>query len=102
MKFSEYVDVIKKSVAQSGYSSFHPSACIPGVFKNQFHVLEGELREEGEESVAVAWAKTLKKSGKIFLAFRAGDRRVTVVELKDGEVADGLVIQVNPYTEVSG
>jgi len=100
MKFRDYCSLMTRSVAETGYDSFHPSACVPGVLRDRFHVLDGELREEGEESVALSWAEALtKKSGTVFLAFRGGKRRVTVVELKDGAVVDGLVIKVNPYAE---
>lgn len=102
MKFRDYCSLMTKSVAETGYDSFHPSACVPGIFRDRFHVLDGELSEEGEESLALSWARSLAKSGTVFLAFRGGQRRVTVVELKDGTLADGLVIQVNPPVETSG
>jgi hypothetical protein len=101
MKFADYSGLITRSVAEIGYNSFHPSACVPGLLKDRFHVLDGELSEEGEEAVALAWAKSLKNTGRIFLAFRAGGRRVTVAELKDGELVDGIVLDVRPYMEVS-
>jgi hypothetical protein len=100
VKFSDYSALITKSVAETGYDSFHPSACVPGLLKDRFHVLDGQLSEEGEEAVALAWAKSLTKAGRIFLAFRAGGRRVTVAELKDGELVDGIILDVKPYIEV--
>ena len=100
MKFADYSGLITKSVAETGYDSFYPSACVPGLLKDQFHVLDRELSEEGEEVVALAWARSLKKSGRIFLAFRAGRRRVTVAELKDGKLVDGIILDVKPYIEI--
>ena len=71
-----------------------------GFTKDNFHVLDGELAENGEECVALAWAESLSKgSGKVFLAFRTGGRRVTVLLLKDKVVLDNLVIQVAPHSE---
>jgi hypothetical protein len=101
VKFSDYSALITKSVAETGYDSFHPSACVPGLLKDRFYVLNGELSQAGEETLALDWAKSLKRSGKIFLAFRAGDRRVTVAELKDGELVDGVVLDVKPYIAAS-
>lgn len=92
-----------KSVAETGYNSFHPSACVPGLFRNKFHVLDCALKEDGEEVVALSWAKCLrKKSDTIYLAFRCGDRMVTVLKLKDDTVTDSLSIEVHPYLEDSG
>jgi hypothetical protein len=100
MKFRDYCSLIAKSVAETGYDSFYPSACVPGFIKDKFHVLDGELTEIGEECVALTWAESLPtSSGKVFLAFRGGKRRVTVLELKGKAVLDSLVIQVNPYSE---
>ncbi len=103
MTFQDYCSLIQKSVAESGYDGFHPSACVPGIESDDHHVLESELTDEGEEAVALSWAESLARGSKtMFLAFRGGERRVTVLELKDGAVVEGLVIRVNPYTEVSG
>lgn len=100
MTFRDYCSLIAKSVAETGYDAFRPSACVPSAAKDEFHVLDGELREEGEESVALSWVDSLtKKSGAAFLAFRAGKRRVTVAELKDGVLVEALVIKVNPSSE---
>jgi hypothetical protein len=101
VKFPDYRALITKSVAETGYDSFHPSACVPGLLKDRFYVLDGELSEKGEEAQALDWAKSLKESGKVFLAFRAGDRRVTVAELKNGELVDGVVLNVKPYIAAS-
>lgn len=102
MTFRDYCSLIAKSVADTGYDAFRPSACVPSAAKDEFHVLDGELREEGEESIALSWGDSLtKKSGTVFLAFRGGERRVTVAELKDGALVEGLVIKVNPRSEAS-
>lgn len=102
MTFRDYCSIIAESVAETGYDSFLPSACVPGFAKDEFHVLEGGLSEKGEERVALSWAESLpKNSTTVFLAFRAGERRVTVLELKENAVIAGLVIRVNPDSEVS-
>ena len=102
MKFRDYCSLIAKSVAETGYDLFYPSACVPGFIKEKFYVLDGELTEGGEECVALTWAESLTKgSGAVFLAFRGGGRRVKVLELKGKAILESLVIQVNPYSEDS-
>ena len=100
--FRDYLSIIAKSVAETGYDYFRPLACLPGSVREELLVLDGDLSDEGEESVALSWAESLaKNSDTIFLAFRGGKRRITVLELKDGAIIDGQVIQVNPYAEAS-
>lgn len=102
MKFRDYCSLIADSVAETGYDSFYPSACVPGLLKDTFHVLEGELSEEGEERVATSWAESLSRnSNTMFLAFRSGSRKVAVLALKGHTVADRITIHVNPYSEES-
>ncbi len=102
MKFQDYCSLTAQSVAEAGYDAFFPSACIPGLLKDKFYVLDGKLSEEGEEQLALTWAESLpKSSGTMFLAFRGGKRRVTVLEMKGHLMIDGLVIQVEPYSEQS-
>lgn len=103
MTFRDYCSLIANSVVETGYAAFRPSACVPDDTQDEFHVLDGGLSEDGQESVAFAWADSLpKKSGMVFLAYRGGDRKVLVVELKDGAFVHGIVIKVNPYAEASG
>ena len=102
MTFRDYCSLIAQSVAETGYNQFRPSACIPSRTKDAFHVLECELSEEGEESAALSWAKSLSKNlSTTFVAFRGGGRRIAVVELKANAVVDGIVIHVNPHSEAS-
>ena len=100
MTLQDYTSIIGKSVAEVGYDFFRPSACIAGDKKDAFHVLECELGPAGEEQAALSWVESLpNSSGTVFLAFRGGERRVAVVEFKNREFVDGILIQVSPYSE---
>ena len=100
MTFHDYCSIIADSVAETGYDSFHPSACVPSDETDEFHVLDGELCEEGEEHLARSWAESLSEtSDTIFLAFRGGNRRVTVLELRTNAVINSIAMRVNPSSD---
>jgi hypothetical protein len=100
MTLRDYASLIAKSVAETGYDAFRPSACVSSATKESMHVLETELSEGGEESLAREWAKSLEKcDSTLFAAYRAGDRVIAVVELRKASVVDKITIQVRPYVE---
>jgi len=100
MTLRDYASIIAQSVAEAGYDAFRPSACVSSTDKEAMHVLETELSAGGEESIARDWAASLETDGSaLFAAYRAGDRIVAVVELKQASVVDKITIQVRPFIE---
>lgn len=97
MKFSEYVELIKGSVAEEGYDGFHPSMCQLGP-ATKLHVLDGELGPDGDEEAAKHWAGLFaSERGTLFLAYRSGGRRVDVCEIVGRDVTKKIGIEVKPY-----
>ena len=51
MTFEEYIEIIKGSVAETGYDNFRPSLCIPGE-QIKMDVFDTSLSQAGEEILA--------------------------------------------------
>jgi hypothetical protein len=94
MTFGEYVEIIKQSISTEGYAQFHPSLCEPGR-ETRLHVLDCELSVSGEEAIAKEWAATFHRAGAIYIAYRAGERRVDVCEIRNRAVTEKLCIAVS-------
>jgi hypothetical protein len=89
-----------KSVAETGYDFFLPSACISGADANEMCVLDIALKEEGEKAEALAWGASLVKEGAVlFLAYRTGNRLVTVAEVREKKVVAKMTISIRPHDE---
>lgn len=98
MNFDDYFGVIVKSVSQTGYNAFLPSACVVEDGKVVMKVLEGDLSEDGEEELAWEWGSTFfKEALTVFLAYRRGQRTVTVLEFLGSEPIRKREIKVDPY-----
>ena len=70
MTFEEYIEIIKGSVAETGYDNFRPSLCIPGE-QIKMDVFDTSLSQAGEEILAKEWASQFTEQAKtLFLAFR--------------------------------
>ena len=97
MKFADYIEIIKDAVAHGGYDYFHRSLCEPS-HGAKLHVLDGGLLPDGDERIAKEWAANFAEKGKVlYLAYRAGERRVDVCEITDHNMTDKVHIVVNPY-----
>lgn len=100
MTLEGYSELIAKSVAETGYDFFRPSACISSSEVNEMCVLDIALKEEGETTEALAWGASLLKEGAtLFLAYRSGNRVVTVSEVREKEVVAKITIDVHAYDE---
>jgi len=97
MTFEDYVQIIVTSVCETGYEAFLPSLCLVEGEQNTMMVLEGDLSEGGEEDLSKEWAATfMNDESNVFLAFRSGQRRVTVMEYAGFEPKRKKEIKVNP------
>ena len=66
----------------------HRSLCEPS-HGAKLHVLDGGLLPDGDERIAKEWAANFAEKGKVlYLAYRAGERRVDVCEVTDHNVTD--------------
>jgi hypothetical protein len=100
MNLEDYSSFIAKSVAETGYDYFRPSACISSPESEEMCILDIELKAEGEKSEAFRWGASLLREGAVlFLAFRSGDRVVTVAEIREQAVVGKVAIRVNPSDE---
>ncbi len=98
MTFDDYVEVIVKSVSETGYNAFLPSLCSVEGDKVAMSVLDGDIAEDGDELLAKEWAAEFLKNGKtVFLAFRQGQRTVTILEFLGSEPIRKQELKVNPY-----
>ena len=94
MTFSQYIEIIKESVATEGYDRFFPSLCH-GESDVNLNVLECELGDAGEEVIAKEWAtRFLDTRACVYLAYRCGDRFVDVCEIRGLEVTEKVRINV--------
>ena len=50
MTFSDYIEVITKSVCETGFDMFLPSLCTADGGEISMKVLNGELSEDGDEA----------------------------------------------------
>jgi hypothetical protein len=95
-----YSAIIAKSVAETGYEHFKPSACVSTPDEEEMSVLDIELKEEGETSDALSWGATLLKEGAVlFLAYRSGNHVVTVAEVHGRSIVQKMNIHVRPHDE---
>ena len=70
-----------------GYDGFFPSACSSDAQQFEVMVLETELGKQGDEELAMEWAKALMgEHPHVFIAFRAEQEKAIVRELNDGRV----------------
>ena len=100
MTLRDYCSLISGSVAETGYDSFRPSACVYSAESVQMHVLEVELKDEGDASAALTWGASLLKEGAVlYLAYRSGNRTVTVSAVRENKVVEKIVVRVRPSTE---
>jgi hypothetical protein len=100
MTLEGYSELTAKSVAETGYDFFRPSACISSSDANEMCVLDIELKEEGEKTEALAWGASLLKEGStLFIAYRSGNRVVTVSEVREKEVVAKMTINVRAHDE---
>ncbi|HEY5742267.1 MAG TPA: hypothetical protein VIS99_06975 [Terrimicrobiaceae bacterium] len=99
MTFEEYIEIIKGSVAETGYDNFRPSLCIPGE-QIKMDVFDTSLSQAGEEILAKEWASQFTEQDKtLFLAFRSGQRTITVIKIVGTEATKKQGIIVNRYAE---
>ncbi len=100
MNFQSYTELIKQSVADSGYDGFLPSLGLLNDDKVDLNVLDTELHEDGEKAIALDWASQYTECNrKLFCAYRIGNRCVEVVEVTGTEVTDKIQIEIRPYLE---
>lgn len=100
MTFEDYIDIIRVSVANTGYNQFFPSLCVSSETADKFAVLETELSEGGEEDLAMNWVENvLGEHHTTFLAFRAGRRIVTVRQIVGFNAIFQTHIRVEPAEE---
>lgn len=98
MNFEEYVSIVKDSVCETGYECFLPSLCHSGEAGDKMAVLQTELSEGGEEVLARKWAEEFAGPGEsIFMAYRCGQRKVSVIEIFGFNVLRKTTIAVEPY-----
>ena len=99
MDFDRYVDIIKKSAAESGYDDFLPSLCVVGD-DIEMSVLELDLDPGGDEAAAKDWASEFAADSLIvYLAYRSGDRAVAVLEITGFDVTQKMELNMAPYGE---
>jgi hypothetical protein len=100
MTFEDYIDIIRASVANTGYNQFFPSLCVSSETEDEFAVLETELSEGGEEEMAMNWVENVMgEHHTTFLAFRAGGRIVTVRKIVGLDAVLQANIRVEPVAE---
>jgi hypothetical protein len=98
MNFEDYVFLIKESVCESGYERFLPSLCLSEGTNDTMSVLQTELSGGGEEVLAKEWAGEFADSGTtIFLAYRCGGGKVSVIEIFGFDVLRKITIAVEPH-----
>ncbi len=98
MSFDDYSSLMAKSVSETGYDAFLPSACVVSEDTIEMKVLEGELSEDGEEDPAWEWAANFFEESKtVYLAYRRGQKTVTVLEFLGSKPLRKREIKVEPY-----
>jgi hypothetical protein len=61
-------------------------------------VLDGEVSEGGDEQLAMSWAESFVRDGRtVFLAYRRGQRTITVLEILGADAVRKREIKVDPY-----
>lgn len=86
-EFDDYCLLIQESMNGRGYDGFFPSARSSDAHQFEVMVLETELGDQGDEELAMEWAKALMEAHpRVFIAFRAAQEKVIVRELEDGRV----------------
>ncbi len=97
MSFDNYFSVMVKSVSETGYNAFLPSACVINGNEIEMKVLESDLSEDGEEALAWEWvANFFKEEKTVYLAYRRGQRTVTVLEFLGSNPLRKREIKVEP------
>ena len=100
MDFQSYTELIKQSVADSGYDGFLPSLCLLKDDAAELNVLDTNLNDDGDKTIALDWASQFTDSNqRLFCAYRIGNRRVEIVEVKGTEFTEKTHIEVLPYVE---
>jgi hypothetical protein len=98
MTFESYFDIIVGSARMSGYDAFLPSLCSHEGDNIIMKVLEGEASDDGDEPRAKEWAANFVKDGRtVFLAYRRGQRTVTVQEFLGSESIRTKQFVLDPY-----
>jgi hypothetical protein len=97
MDLPAYVKVICRSLSEQGYDHFYPSICAVEDTQVVMKVLYAELSEAGEEELALKWAESFFANEKtVFVAYRRGQRKVTVLENLGFDTIRKQEITVNP------
>jgi hypothetical protein len=100
MTFEDYIDIIRASVANTGYNQFFPSLCVSKETADEFAVLETELSEGGEEELAMNWVENVVgEHHTTFLAFRAGGGIVNVRKIVGFDAILQTNIRVEPVAK---
>ena len=98
MDLDQYVAVISESAAETGYDGFLPSMCVVGE-DYELNVLQTELSPNGEETLAKDWAsKFTSDDSLIYLAYRSGDRIITIVEISGTNVTQKCALKIKPIS----
>ena len=97
MTFSDYHDLIKKSVCETGFDGFLPSLCTVDGDDITMKVLDGELSEQGDEEVAMSWAEQFMRDGRtVFVAYRSGRSTVAIVEIVGFDATRKHTLRLTP------
>ena len=98
MDFESYSKLIDQSIAECGYDRFLPSLCVSTNDKDELNVLETELFDDGERSIALDWASQFTNpSQKLFCAYRIGEGKIEIVAILGWDVTEKTHIDVVPF-----
>ena len=98
MTFDSYFDVIVNSARETGYNAFLPSLCSIEADNIVMKVLEDDISDDGDEVVAKEWATNFMTDGRtVFLAYRRGNRTVSVQEFLGSTLVRAKQFTLDPY-----
>lgn len=97
MDFKRYVTLISESATNTGYDGFLPSICVAGD-SVEMNVLQTELTPTSDEDVAKEWAsKFVSDHSIVYLAYRSGERTITVIEIEDTNMTQKQRLTMRPH-----
>ena len=97
MTFPNYIDVITKSVCETGFDRFLPSLCTVDGDEITMKVLDEELSEADDEELAISWAKQFVQDGRtVLIGYRSGQNTVSILEIVGYDATRKHTLKLTP------
>lgn len=97
MTFPDYIQLITKSVCETGFDAFLPSLCIVDGDEIIMKVLDAEPSDGGDEELAMNWLGQFVRDGRtVFVAYRSGSGIISIMEVVGFDATRKHTLRVAP------